>query len=304
MSLDITIQICAYNGLPLLRSCLDHLARVDYDPRRFEVVVVDDGSTDGTGDAVASFDAPFSLTLMRERHRGIAATRNTGIRAARGDVLLFIDQDTMAAPRLLAEHWRVHTSHPRAIVSGWVRHIVSLDAPRPRVPGLRDLSTSPFWTSNVSVRRRDLVAAGLFDERFTDYGWEDVDTGDRLLALGLTRHRAWRAIVDHVKPHDTAAGLAHRVRRAEASGRSAVVYLRKRPVRRTRLATGLTPARRWFFRAAASWEPALRATVERSQGPRFGLTAAVASELLSGIAYYRSAERALAAVEIDRSASA
>ncbi len=294
MSCDITVEICAYNGRSLLLSCLDALSRVAFDRTRFEVVVVDDGSVDGTAEAVESLQVPFELRLVRQPHAGLATARNTGIRAARGDTVLFLDHDTMAHPNLLAEHWRTHQRHPRAIVSGWVHHVEDLRPRERRIVRLPDLSMSTFWTSNVSVGRTELTAAGLFDEDFREYGWEDLELGARLRALGLARRRNWRAIVDHVKPPATPGGLTSRLARAEASGRSAVIYLRKRPTLRTKMATGLGPARRLLFRMLDRFDGRLTATVLRAPDAPLRGWAFIASELLSGIHYYRSAEQALA----------
>lgn len=292
----ITVQICTFNRAEPLRRCLRAVGRLDFPPAELEVVVVDDGSDDPTPavlDACAP-ELPFSLRVVRQGHRGLAAARNAGIRAACGDVVLFIDDDTVPHPKLAAEHWRSHDGACRLVVLGRVRHFSTTDAPR-RLPRLANLSTSFFWTTNVSARRRDLVEAGLFDEAFSEYGWEDVELGDRLRALGLRRRVNWRAIVDHEQLHPAGADLRGRLSRSAASGRSAVVYLRKHPTRRARLATGLTSLRRSAARLFGSCEPWLWTVVTRTGDRRLGPAGRAAEFTLCLIHYYRAAEEALGA---------
>jgi glycosyltransferase involved in cell wall biosynthesis len=237
---------------------------------------------------------PCPLRAVTQAHAGLAAARNAGIRVARGQVVLFIDDDTLADPALLAGHWRSHREHPGSVVVGGVRHVHSPDDPPGRVRRLADLSTSFFWTTNASVGRDELFGAGLFDEAFVEYGWEDLEFGDRLRQRGLRRCRNPRAIVRHVKPPLRTKDVPALISRAEASGRSAVLYVRKRPTLRARMATGITPVRRrvarWLSRAEHSLEAA---TSHGGEGP-LGPAARTSAYLLETIHYYRAIERTLA----------
>ncbi|HAH88050.1 MAG TPA: hypothetical protein DCL60_11855, partial [Armatimonadetes bacterium] len=100
--------------------------------------------------------------LRQEKNAGLSKARNLGIRNAEGEVVLFIDDDTFADANLLKEHWAAHQADQRSVVNGWVNHIDNLD--KELIPKFKiaDISTSFFWTSNVSVRRRFLLEAGLF----------------------------------------------------------------------------------------------------------------------------------------------
>lgn len=291
--MDVSVQIACFNDRVPLARCLGALTHVQFERSRFEVVVVDDGSTDGSAEFVEQLTVPYELRLVRQAHGGLAKARNTGIRAARGDVIVIVDADTLPDEALVAEHWRSQCREPHAVVSGWVHHVPDDEPVRLRRVTLHDFSTSRFWTSNVSARRQDLIDAGWFDEDFTEYGWEDLEMSDRLDDLGVVWRRNSKAIVDHVKPAHDRDGLAGRLRRAEAMGRSAVVYLRKRPTRRTRMATGLTFVRRALFRHLGRWVPQLeRVVLSAPAGPLAGRARAAAA-LLAGVHYYRAAEQAL-----------
>jgi glycosyltransferase involved in cell wall biosynthesis len=293
MAADVSVQICTYNRTPRALDCLDALARQTYPADRFEVVLVDDGSDEPVAHGVDPGRYPFPLTVIRVGHGGLASARNAGIRAATGEVVLLMDDDTMADARLVEEHWRAHQAHPHAVVLGWVNH-VDPDRPSPRrTVRLADFSTSFFWTSNVSVRRDDLVAAGLFDEAFTEYGWEDVEFGERLRERGLARQRCPAAIVSHLKRPWRAEDVPGLLRQAAASGRTAVGVVRKRPTRRARLATGIS---RWRMAANRLLEPAEgwfeRRVAHAGRAPLAGLDW-VAAYLWTRLVYFRAVRAAL-----------
>jgi glycosyltransferase involved in cell wall biosynthesis len=293
VSVGVTVLISTFQRSAQVVRCLEALGRLRFPASELEIIVVDDGSEDGTAAAVEQVHLPFEVRCLRRRHCGPASARNAGIRAARGALIVIIDDDTVADPALVEEHCRSHREHDRLVVMGRVRHL-SPGEPPGRWPRLADLSTSFFWTTNVSVARRHLVKAGLFDEDFTEYGWEDPELGDRLRALGLKRRWNWRAVVDHEKqalrPSDVPAMLA----RAEATGRMAVVYVRKHPTLRARLATGLTLPRRALSGLLGRFEGGLKAAVDRAPDAALRGRARLAAEVLSGVHYYRSAEESLA----------
>ena len=293
MPCRISVQLCTFNRRDLAIRCVTAIGLARFPAHACEIVVVDDGSEDGTADAIQALQIPMPLRVLRQTHRGLAAARNLGIRATRGEIVLFIDDDTIPDPDLLEEHWRMHERHDRLVVMGWVHHVSDESSGR-RIPRLADLSTSFFWTSNVSVRRTHLVAAGLFDEDFTEYGWEDLELGDRLRALGLQRRRSWRAVVDHAKPAPRSCDLDLVIARAEASGRSAAIYVRKQPTMRARLATGLTPTRCAAWRVVGRAERWLRGRVDPDLDRRLRWAERVAAYLVAGIHYHRSAALALA----------
>ncbi len=242
MSIRISVQICSYNRWHLLKRSLAALIAQDLPKDEYEIVFVDDGSTD---DSLAmarelAKTSPCQLKVLTKTNDGLSRARNLGIRNCEGEVILFMDDDTFADPGLLREHLSVHEQHPRCVVLGWVNHIEELDPQGPRKYVMADYSRSFFWTSNVSVRKKYVEEVGLFDEDFLEYGWEDLELGWRLKKLGLERKTTDKAIVSHFKPPKQKKDLPGMLRQAASSGRSALVYIKKRPQINAHMATGIT----------------------------------------------------------------
>jgi len=105
---SISVVIPTRNRRLLLRSCLESLARQTISSDEFEVIVVVDGSTDGTEEMLSELITRFSLTVVTQDHAGSSASRNAGAARARGHVLIFIDDDVVASPRLVAAHLSTH----------------------------------------------------------------------------------------------------------------------------------------------------------------------------------------------------
>jgi len=101
---EISVIIPTFNRAGLIGRCLDALARQTAAPESFEVVVVDDGSTDATADLLARRSAPHALRVERQSNSGQSAARNRGISCARGRYCLFLDDDIEAGEGLVEEH--------------------------------------------------------------------------------------------------------------------------------------------------------------------------------------------------------
>ena len=301
--IDITVGLCSRNRHQTLELVLRSLSDQTLSPDRFEVVLVDDGSSDGTDEMVRRVrpDLPYPLSYLWQPHSALASARNTGIRAARGRVMLYIDDDVLADPRLLEEHLATHTRYQRCVCNGWVNHVS--EAVRPAQPKFTaaDISTSFFWTSNVSVKLCHLKEAGLFDEDFKEYGWEDQELGLRLMAIGLKKHNNYKAIGFHIKRPPTQSNIAGALEQARAKARSARIYIEKHPRMRSRLATGLHPPRLAVARLCnwgGLWESYLRSQLPTgsSNTPLTPHQAYCLRELAS-VEYFRTLEAKAPATE-------
>jgi glycosyltransferase involved in cell wall biosynthesis len=115
---DVSVVIPSHNRREMLERCLDALARQDVDPGTFEVIIVDDGSSDGATEMVEGLETPYELRLLRQDRGGSAAARNVGIEASAGRICVLIDNDIVASPGLVAAHVAGHARHERALGIG------------------------------------------------------------------------------------------------------------------------------------------------------------------------------------------
>jgi len=112
-----SVIIATYNRAHLVGRAIRSVLAQTY--QDFEVLVVDDGSTDETPAAVGAFDDPRLVYLRREQNGGASATRNMGIRRARGKYISFLDDDDEFLPEFLAESYRVFEAAPESVGFGW-----------------------------------------------------------------------------------------------------------------------------------------------------------------------------------------
>ena len=294
-----TIQLCTYNRATLLERVLEAAFDQTVPEDAYEVVLVDDGSSDETPSVIerARSRAACPFTVVRQANRGLAAARNAGIARAAGERIVFIDDDVLVLPNFVQEHMRSAAARPGAIVRGGAIEVESLDELPPPVWGIKNYSGNYFWTTNVSVPLATIRAIGGFDESFSEYGWEDIDVGLRLRAAGVKAVFNPRALVYHFKPCPRTSSIEGMVAQAKAKARTAVALARLHPHWRAYLATGINPAQRRF----AAWRRRL-GLADRLRGRLAGLSERELtsrevrlSRALANEAYFEELERALRA---------
>ena len=245
----ITVVIPTYNRVDTLQHVIPSLLRQDVRADRYEIVVADSNSDDGTAQYLAS----VSTQHARVRHlpgayTGRAMARNAGIAAARGAIVMFTDADIIAAPDLLARHLARHDERDDIAVVGLELQVASLaeyerlrafpSERRPLHPdSRRRLSWLYFLTGNASVRKRDLDRVGRFDESFTGYGHEDLELGYRLERAGVAIVYEPRAVDYHWHP----VPYAEQKEKMALAGRSTVRFFRKHRSFAVRARLGMTP---------------------------------------------------------------
>jgi len=227
--MEASIIIPTYNRRDILRRVLITLFNQTYPKDAYEIIVVDDGSTDNTELVAERLSAPCSLRYFKQEKKGPAAARNYGLRKAKGEVIIFIDSDIMVSPRFIEEHLRYHKQYDRIIVRGPVIHTSNMENPGKERMKLTDISMAFFATGNTSVKSAFLAQAGPFDEDFKEYGWEDLEMGERLKRLGLRVRTNKRAVGYHYQKRVHLIDLPHICAREKARGRTAVIFYRKHP---------------------------------------------------------------------------
>lgn len=275
--MKLSIVIATHNRAEILKTCLEklmHQEGVD-----FEVIVVDDGSTDGTEGVVSQFRAGLDssasvgmtdgvgmtkLNYIKQpaSHQGVA--RNRGVDAASGEIIVFINDDIFVEPRFLQKHLDRHTDHPdeNVVVLGFTTWDPALEVNdymrflehsgwqfgyrflQPKMIGLAE-PYKFFYTSNISLKK-SFFEKERFDESFTEYGWEDIEMGYRL----------WKNHGMKIYYEPKARGLHHHEilesdlpAKMNAVGRSAVRFQKMHP------AVYVVPrgTRRLMIKLMSSW---------------------------------------------------
>jgi glycosyltransferase involved in cell wall biosynthesis len=192
----LSVVIPTYNRRERLGRVLAALEQQDASPHDFEVIVVDDGSTDGSSEWLATRPTKFQLRAIRLANGGPARARNAGVELAIGEIILFIDDDVEPVPCLVSEHLRSHERESRIVVIGPLASLPHYAQPwvaweQAKVEAQYDAMTRgdwaptfrQFWTGNASVAKKHFVEAGGFDANFLRA--EDVELGVRFMALEL-----------------------------------------------------------------------------------------------------------------------
>jgi O-antigen biosynthesis protein len=225
----VSVVVPAYNAAATLGACLDSLAHLNYPD--YETVVVDDGSTDSTGEVAAR----AGVRALRGQHRGLAAARNAGIEAAAGSCVAFIDADARADRDWLYHLVETITRRDAAAAGGpnfapppasTLAAAIAAAPGQPREVRAGDDTLEQLCGCNMIVEKAAATAAGGFDPMFTAAG-DDVDFSWRLAARDLTIASAPAAIVIHERRPTLAAW----VEQQRGYGKGEGLLFRKYPLK-------------------------------------------------------------------------
>jgi glycosyltransferase involved in cell wall biosynthesis/peptidoglycan/xylan/chitin deacetylase (PgdA/CDA1 family) len=265
----LSVVIPTFNRRDVVSASILALQRQRFS-RPFEVIIVVDGSTDGTANRVRSLDISFPLLVLEQENRGLSVARNRGAQAACGEILLFLDDDMEADPDLLSEHESCHETgmemvighlplHPdspegllKRGVGVWAdERLARLTSPGAK-PALHDLVGG-----QLSIHKQTFDLLGGFDTGFTRdgaFGNEDLDFAHRAQQYGLRivfnpRAVSWQRYV--VRPDSY-------LRQRRDAGRADVALARKYPEKASEIFTQ-KGAKHWKNRFL--WRPVLEIPV-------------------------------------------
>ena len=213
----LSVVIPTFRRPDALPRTLDALERQHLDRHHFEVLVVDDTDEDNPEEVAAGVRAGARRYDVRLLHRpapGPGSARNIGWREARGAVVLFLGDDILGGPDLLAQHlaWHERDEDPRTGVLGaidWASELEITPFMRWLERGVQfeygsidgiDAGFGHFYTANISVKRQMLERVGGFDETRFQFGYEDIDLGWRLAEAGFRLLYNRRAHAEHLHP--------------------------------------------------------------------------------------------------------
>src|SRR5215208_2722718 len=223
----ISVVVCSHNGERTIRDCLEGLLRLHYP--NFEVIVVDDGSTDSTADIVQEYD----FRLITTENLGLSNARNIGMQAASGDIIAYLDDDArpdpdwltyLAATFLSTDHAGVGGPNLTPSGDGPIANCVAEAPGNPVHVLLSDLEAEHIPGCNMAFRKACLEAIGGFDPQFRVAG-DDVDVCWRLQQRGWTLGFSPAAVVWH---HRRSSILAY-WKQQRGYGRAEALLERKWP---------------------------------------------------------------------------
>jgi len=218
-----SIIIPTHNREELLTRVLGYYACQAKPDGDFEILVIDDGSTDGTEslfndlqdvdmegssrilagytDRILAVkkgwylpDTDESIFIgknnlfvryIRVKKSGRSTARNVGIGFSAYPLIIFADDDIFVEQEFIKKHIAAHENEDMLVVMGKVIHTPDLENPFSTTWKLKDINTAFLSTGNASVLKKYVVQAGLFDEWYRVYGWEDFDLGIHLQEIGV-----------------------------------------------------------------------------------------------------------------------
>ena len=217
MAYELSIIIPTYNRRDSLLRTLDALTHQSFSSDKYEVIVVSDGATDGTAEAVGALETPYALRFVEQANAGPSAARNHGARLASAPLIVYVDDDIEPCGEFLGAHAAAHTGDEMLVLIGpqsgptneptvpWIEweHRMLQKQYTHFIDGSWGTGPHNLYSGNFSVRREHLLGIGGFNEEFTRQ--EDVELGYRLEKRGL-----------HFR-FEAQAGAVHRPTRTFAS---------------------------------------------------------------------------------------
>jgi len=212
--ITFSVIVPCLNEEAVIAGCLDSLVKQDVPHEAFEVLVIDNGSTDGTLQIVSSFDTKLHLTVLQRPNAHISALRNLGAERSRGQILAFLDADCLAPPDWLRQAGAFLERDPGCVIgapyrvpdgSSWVAQTWYGDRKRYHAGSVEYVPSG-----DLVVSRSDFLRIGGFDERLETN--EDCEFCYRARAAGVPVVGVLEIAVVHLGTPQTLGGFFHKQR--------------------------------------------------------------------------------------------
>lgn len=184
MEKDLTVVVPTYNRKVLLKNCLLSLLGQTYPGPNYEVIVVDDGSTDGTLNLLSQYQAAYPrLKVFPQRHQGVIRARNFGIQKAKGKIIAFTDDDCLPEKDWLKQLVLTFRKNPQAKgIEG--KTLTDMKKVTPFTSQIINTTGGGYQSCNIAYRKEILKKINGFDQGFFYPHGEDVDLALRVLQHG------------------------------------------------------------------------------------------------------------------------
>ncbi len=235
-SVKLSIIIPTFNRRDVLFYCLKSLSNQSFPGNNFEVLIIDDGSTEDIPSLIREFNQSLFIRYFRQDKKGQASAENLGIKYASGEIVLFLDNDMISTPGLVEEHFKFHQKYKNYIIRGSYANTSDYINPEAASEG-RFYSSAFFINGNVSMTKELLFKAGMFDEDFSGYGWLDLELGVRLKKIGARAITNEKAFTYHYQKSIVLDDLAAIYKKEVERGHMGVLFYLKHPCLKVKLAT-------------------------------------------------------------------
>ena len=235
--MNVSIVIPTFNRRSILEKCLKALEnqKLNENVDTYEIIVVDDGSTDGTSLWIKNNkDILKHVILFEQEHSGPALGRNLGVIKSKYEVIIFIDSDLIVLDNFIISHVEKLLSsfkrnNKKCFTYGSVINTSNFQNPQSEKYKISDISFAYFATGNVAISKELLLRAGLFDTSFSLYGWEDLELGERLKKLSTKLIKCPEAVGFHWHPPFECKQIDSLIKQEKERAKMALIFFKKHP---------------------------------------------------------------------------